>query len=358
LKTNTNTLACCQFEIIKQFEKTFVLHLFLYYFLFFYLIRSGTGKSSLLKHLVESVHSDRANNRGNSASAKIKHLYLLNVKASESKAYTKYFEDVTMLDSFDKLKSTQKNALIIVEDIINMSKNDEKLLRTALNYDAHHKRQKIFCVSHSIYKNSIWSLLSFFHYIIFTSAPSNVPVLRFTFNYFKIEKPQFEDWLKEYLTVGQGGKKGTYFYFDCVKMTFNVSENTQFTKKKLLGTLGDDSKNKPETNLVGSEEHRKKLQSKFETLIESFECQAQAIAIFSILVNCLNSNLIREHDLSFAFKSSRHKHVSIRFSLVDYITSMLTSGAPVTKPLLAFHNYVKSYCHIPVIFYRNQLYSK
>jgi hypothetical protein len=238
-----------------------------------------------------------------------------------------------------------------------MSKNDEKLLRTALNYDAHHKRQKIFCVSHSIYKNSMWSLLSFFHYIIFTSAPSNVPVIRFTFNYFKIEKPQFEDWLKEYLKVGKGGKKGVYFYFDCVKMTFNVSLNTRFTDKKILGTLGE-TKSESTTSLVGSEEHRKKLQLKFETLIDSFEWQAQAKAIFSIIVNCLNSNLIREHDLSFAFKSSKNKHLSIRFSLVDYITSLLTNGASVTKPLLAFHNYVKTFCHIPVIFCRNQLFVK
>ena len=312
----------------------------------------------MLKHLVESVHSERANNRGNCASAKIKHLYLLNVKTTETSIYTKYFEDVCILDSFDKLKSTKKNALVIVEDIISMSKNDEKLLRTALNYDAHHKRQKIFCVSHSIYKNSMWSLLSFFHYIIFTSAPSNVPVIRFTFNYFKIEKPQFDDWLKEYLKVGRGGKKGVYFYFDCVKMTFNVSLNTHFSDKKILGTLGETRSESSSTSLVGSEEHRKKLQLKFETLIDSFEWQAQAKAIFSIIVNCLNSNLIREHDLSFAFKSSKNRQLSIRFSLVDYITSLLTSGASVTKPLLAFHNYVKTFCHIPVIFCKNQLYVK
>ncbi len=284
---------------------------------------------------------------------KIKRLYLLNVKGSEVKAYSKFFKDVTVLDSFDKLESTKKHSVILVEDIISMSKNDEKLLRTALNYDAHHKSQKIFCVSHSIYKNSMWSLLSFFHYIIFTSAPSNVPVIRFTFNYFKIEKPQFDFWLGEYLKLGQKGKKGIYFYFDCVKMTFNISNNTSFTNRKLLGSVGEDIT----TNLVGSEERRKKLQLKFETLIDSFQWQAQAIAIFSILVNCLNAVLIREHDLSFAFRSIRQKS-KIRFSLVDYITSLLTVDAPVTKPLLAFHKYVKTYCHIPSIFCRNTAYSK
>lgn len=317
---------------------------------FFYSTRSGTGKSSLLKHLVESIHSGRGR-------AKIKHLYLLNVKGAETKSYSKFFENVTVLDCFDKLKSTEKNALIIVEDIINMSKNDEKLLRTALNYDAHHKRQKIFCVSHSIYKNSMWSLLSFFHYIIFTSAPSNVPVIRFTLNYFKIEKPQFESWLRDYLSLGRGGKQGIYFFFDCVKMSFNISTNTQFTLRRLLGVVGGgEESSTATTSVVGSEEHRKKLQVKFDTLIDSFQWQAQAAAIFSILVNCLNSALIREHDLSFAFRSIKQKHVSIRLSLVDYITSLLTSDAPVTRPLLAFHNYAKTYCHIPVFFCRNHLY--
>lgn len=249
--------------------------------------------------------------------------------------------------------------MILVEDIISMSKNDEKLLRTTLNYDAHHKKQKIFCVSHSIHKNSMWSLLPFFHFIIFTSSPSNFPVIRFTFNYFKVEKSQLDAWLTEYIRLGKNGRKGIYFFFDCIKMTFNVAENTQFTKRYLVGnqaTFGGNVDTAVVGNNVDDVHHKQVLMTKFESLVDSLECKGQAITVFSILVNCLDSNLIREHDMSFAFHSKKLKS-EIRFSLVDYVTILLSESAPVSKPVRAFHAYAKRFCHIPIVFCRNKVLS-
>ena len=294
----------------------------------------------------------------------MKHLYLLNVKGPEQKAYANNFEhNVYSMDLFNQLSLVKSRSIILVEDIINMSKNDEKLLRTSLNYDSHHKKQKIFCVSHSIHKNSMWSLLPFFHFIIFTSSPSNVPVIRFTFNYFKIDKHQLDSWLTEYLRLGQNGRKGIYFYFDCIKMTFNVSENTQFTKRFVVGqeaTFGPNSRSAVVDRIDrgGADDLRQKqiIMAKFESLIESLDCKGQAISIFSILVNCLNYKMIREHDLSFAFYSKTLKS-EIRFSLVDYVTTLLDESAPVSAPLQAFHAYAKTFCHIPTVFCRNKCFS-
>jgi hypothetical protein len=289
---------------------------------------------------------------------KLKHLYLLNVKGAEEKIYAKQFEhSVYRMEAFNQLSITKAKSIILVEDIINMSKNDERLLRTALNYDAHHKKQKIFCVSHSIHKNSMWSLLPFFHFIIFTSSPSNVPVIRFTFNYFKIEKPQLDSWLKEYLELGQNGRKGIYFFFDCIKMTFNIAENTNFSKTALVGRQADLTHSPSvltRPDKVDNVQHKQLILAKFESLVDSLDYKGQAITVFSILLNCLNSRLIREHDLSFAFQSKKQKK-EIRFSLVDYVTTLLSESAPVSPPLQAFHAYAKRFCHIPAVFCRNTI---
>ena len=73
---------------------------------------------------------------------KLKKLYLLNVGSAEEATYKKLFSRVHRLDSFEELSETGKNSMVLVEDIINMTKTDEKVLRRGLNYDAHHKTQK------------------------------------------------------------------------------------------------------------------------------------------------------------------------------------------------------------------------
>lgn len=325
------------------------LYFIMGFFLFCYLLRSGTGKSTLLKKLVGLSNSDIKGGLEN-----IKQVYLLNVGGAEKKVYSKLSDkDVHVLEGYDKLVHTKNRSLLLVEDIINMSKSEERLLRKTLNYDAHHKKQKVFCVSHSIHKTSIWSLLAFFHFIIFTSASSNIPVIRFTLNYFKIEKSQIDSWLSQFQILGRAGKFGIYFYFDCVKMTFNVANNTTFSNTKLLGTAGLAESASPAGKQDSDPNLKTQLQVKFAAMIEAFAHKSQANAIFSMIVNCLNPTLIREHDLSFAFKSLKTNR-EIRFSLVDYITVLLTPHCPVSRPLEAFHNYIQSICRLPLIFCVNK----
>lgn len=301
------------------------------------MFRSGTGKSTLLKNLVSSIGGK-------------KKIHLLNVSEAEKKIYTQLSGSKTSsLANFKELATTSKGSIILIEDLISIDKKEEVQLRQSLNYDAHHKRQKFFCVSHSIYKNSIWSLLSFFHFIIFTSSASNIPVLRFTLNYFKIEKTQLDSWLSKFREFG--GRQGVYFYFDCLKMTFNLAENTNFTKLILLGTVGDSTNELKQTGLALT---RDNLQLKFAQLVEAFEAKSQAEAVFCIVINCIPIHLIRERDLSFAFKSKNLGGPEVRFSLVDYITSLLSPNVSVPSPLKAFHSYVKSLCHVPQIFCLNK----
>ena len=302
----------------------------------------------MLKHLVGSLNAD----------PKVKTLYLLNVGAAETASYSKLFHTVAKLDNFELLPQTKRNSVLLVEDIISISKADEQSLRRVLNYDAHHKRQKVFCVSHSIYKTSLWSCLSFFHYIIFTSAPSNVPVLRFTLNYFKVEKSQLEDWLNKFVVRGENGRQGIYFFFDCVKMTFNLSLDTGFTRLSCLGTAGlSDSASAELGDKTDSAPTKKRLRESFDSMADSLgDRKSAAKAIFSLLLNSLSPNLIRDRDLSFAFRT--RKGSEVRFSLLDYLSCLVEPGAPVSPPLKAFHKYVQQFCHIPKIFVSNKAFLK
>ena len=96
---------------------------------------------------------------------------------------------------FKELEDAVKKSCVIVEDIIHISIKDEEKLRYAINYQAHHKTQKIICASHAIFKTKIFSLLGYFNFIIFTSAIANIPTLRNILNYFKVEKSEINRWL-------------------------------------------------------------------------------------------------------------------------------------------------------------------
>ena len=62
--------------------------------------------------------------------------------AKDCKRYKKTFSNVHNI-KFEELESAKKNSCIVVEDIIQMTKKDEGTLRQAINYQMHHKSQKI-----------------------------------------------------------------------------------------------------------------------------------------------------------------------------------------------------------------------
>lgn len=309
--------------------------------------RAGTGKSTLLKNIVGEtcVKTDREQKKN--SNKLFSNLYLLNVDSKDSSNYKKTFSYAKKID-FEELPKTEKRACVVVEDIIHITKKEEVKLRNAINYQAHHKIQKIICASHAIYKNQIYSLLAFFNFVIFTSAVSNVPTIRNVFNYFKVEADQVQKWLDEYKKIGKG-RYGIYFYFDCEKMTFNVSMKMLFNELKCIGVLG--------TNLVQDSEVKnndiKFLQSRFEKFVANFPLKNEAASIFSIIINCINPNFVRSHDLTIIFFVDKSKRAKKLISVVDYINFLLAEYEKPTPNLLALHRFVQSFCYIPKIFVRN-----
>jgi len=149
--------------------------------------RAGTGKSTLVKRIVVKSCCNKSKKCGYK-------LYLINVDAKDSAKYKKSFPKVKNI-TFNQLEKAEKKSCIVGEDIIHITKRDVQQLRTAINYQAHHKTQKIICASHAIYKTQFYSLLGFFNFIIFTSSIANVPTLRNVFNYFKVSKREIKKWI-------------------------------------------------------------------------------------------------------------------------------------------------------------------
>jgi hypothetical protein len=272
------------------------------------------------------------------------------VDRKDSLAYKKTFSYVKTID-FEELPTTEKKACVVVEDIIHITKKEEVKLRNAINYQAHHKIQKIICASHAIYKNQIYSLLAFFNFVIFTSALSNVPTIRNVFNYFKVEADQIQAWLEEYKKVGKG-RHGIYFFFDCEKMTFNVSLNMLFKNILCIGILGapqesTNSETKNNTDI-------KFLQTRFEKFVANFPLKNEAASIFSIIINCINPNFLRPHDLTIIFFVDKTRKAKKLISVVDYINFLLSEIETPSANLIALHRFVQSFCYIPKIFIRNK----
>lgn len=287
-------------------------------------------------------------------------IYILNASPEEIADQRQLLGSKLSTITFEKLHTTLRRSVVVFEDLITVSKNDEKQLRTCLNYDAHHKVQKIICISHAVYKTSLFSLLSCFHYIIFTSSTSNAPIIRICLKiYFKIDEVTVQKWLAEFIRLAKN-RKNIFFYFECSTMRFYFTTNIFNSKNSKLISAENQplevfSSDEPSTQSLEAEQKEMKkkfLESKFEKIIEGHIAKPQALAVFSILINCLDLHLIRDHDLTLSFQY-RNNNLK-RISLIDYILSLLDgSNKKPSEPLLVLHNYIQNYCNIPSLFILN-----
>lgn len=289
-------------------------------------------------------------------------LYLLNVKGDEVRQYEKMHKKTHCI-GFGSLKSIKKNSFVVAEDIISLSAEESKQLRHAVNYTAHHMSSKIFCVTHTVYKTGIYSLLPLFHYIILTSSASNQPIVRSVLNYFKIDKDKVSDWLVKLKLIYQNSTSPeVYFFFDCNKMELGMS-----TKLLLKGTLSkigtvceSQEADSGATILVGSPSGRAgakrlmKNSANFETMTLRFSNYFQnhpqsgrALAIFSTLLDRFGTEGINPIDLSFSFRLKNQAGAQKKISAVDYIANLLDPDTSARLDHRVLHNFISSRCVIP-----------
>ena len=159
---------------------------------------SGTGKSHGLKQMIADLQVTTNKN--------VPHLYSINVRDQE---YLTEFKQHTAI-SFEKINTIKDGSLVIVEDIITLSTKEEVSLRQLLNWQAHHKQLKVFCVSHNIFKTKLFNTISYFQYVVFTSSLSNLTVIKNCLNYFQVA-PEVWDQLQTKIKLFDS-KQGVYFF--------------------------------------------------------------------------------------------------------------------------------------------------
>lgn len=170
----------------------------------------------------------------------------MNVKGEETSFYEKQHKK-TFTINFSGIKNVKKKSYVLVEDVISMTKEEEINLRKAINYTVHHNQAKLFCVSHTITKTGIYSMVGLFNYIIFTGSPSNLPVIRTCLKYFKIENDIVNRWLSSIKKESKrdGRIWDPYYFFDCTRMIFCVSDDLLNLNGaqgfKILGSLSESS---------------------------------------------------------------------------------------------------------------------
>jgi len=342
--------------------------------------RSGTGKTHLAKIFVDDLVSSRFNSEVAIVNAPIsdyltprdQHRVVLNVP----------------LDSLESLASLNRDTTIILEDLISLTAKQARFLRTCLNFYSHHKKQKYFCVAHSIFKTSLYSMLPFFHFIIFPSHLANIVTIRNVLQYFKFSPAIVHSILAESKRLIQeesGSDSGSrnsrrrfhksFLFLNCKKLIFYFCFDVDRMKSSMikLGSItgmpneqGDDETDTSTSSSTdsdsdiggGGNESKHTLTTRFTQLLSNFEQKEIATNIFSIIVHVIPLKFVRKNDLTFSFSSKRGL---VRVSLVDYVTALLERDrkkydSSNYEQLTALHNFVNEKATIPRALIKNEFF--
>lgn len=282
----------------------------------------------------------------------------MNVKPDEQLIYEKiknHRGNRVFKLNLEKLKDVREGSYLLIEDIIHLEKKEEKNIRDILNYQAHHKRLKVFCVSHTIYRTSIWSMLPLFHYIVFTGAGSNAPVLRNVLDFFRVERSQADRWLQTFSKLSRESdlSKLKIFFFDCALMSFNYSLNSDLSPPyKQVGAVGVDEEDRGEKaeSLLTADVKRK-----FAKMTQDCRLKSTARSLFDLVVEVLPKQWINQADLSFKFARRGVGNSHVNVSIVDYVMCLIDENGEKPDPgQRALHSLISRSCTLPKLFKANR----
>lgn len=254
------------------------------------------------------------------------------------------------LKNFKQLAKIPKNSLILLEDVISLTKKEHEALRHLLNYKTHHFNLKTYTVAHHLFRTGLLTSLPFFNYIIFSNTPSSLPLIKLSVQQFSFSEKESASLLE---TIKQKPSEPfQYFVLDCktlsvyfaptleslmetdskdLELLFSVGKVAEPPLKKKEITLGDDIKSL--------------LRFKFQQFVQGSKIQKQAEVVFEMILDCVPLSLIRKIDLCFQFKYKTGEFGFV--SLVDYIFCLLTKDTEAAKEIQFFHSYLKKFCTVP-----------
>lgn len=292
--------------------------------------KSASGKTTLIKEILQKIIKTQKNNT----------IYTVNVKSTE---YAKVSDNIINID-FEQLNSVPKHSVIIIEDVITLTPFQAKTVRETINFNAHHKKQRVFIVTHHVFKTNIYQLIPYFNYVFFTSANNNLPIVKLVLQYFQIEKTKLEKWTSFFV---KHAKPFSYFFFDGEKQSFfKVESLKDLFKRRFKNADGLLNQSQPTKD---------DLIVHFDSFVNNDINKQQATIIFTMLVNALPTlKHINPIDLTLKCFTKTTKVLNI--SLVDYVMSLLNNKTPITKYNLFLHQYFKKLCKIPDMFIVNKKY--
>ena len=299
---------------------------------------SGTGKTTLILAALKRHLKNKT--------LKSKKIYGINVRGSE------YDELNLQKAGIEKIASLPKKSFLVVEDIIDLGKKNEVLLRQTLNINLHHKLQKLFAATHSNVKTKLWSNVQYFDYIIFPGEKSNHVNFRSIINLFRLGKVSTENFSTAFLDHC-GKKPKRYLILDVKNISIYSGESLESMVDQKEGCyvkIGDLENLTELSKDSLSASASPDLAMQFEKLIQGYKHKARAFAVYSFLQECI----LKHFELSSDFLIKVGKKNSIEISIVDYIHLLVDpeAGKPSWK-YLTFHKYVAEKCHVPKLLVQN-----
>ena len=283
---------------------------------FLLLGRSTTGKSYLCKYLVNAFADPS------------RPVYTLNDRTSTC-PYVKISVEQAKVIS---------NCSVVAEDIISATRPLFEVLQLILNYKGHHDSiSPCILISHSIYKNSIYSLLPFMRKIYLSAVRSSLNSLKAILNFFDFDATEKIQIKKALLSCTQ---KFCFLSFDVDKREWSVVKAEKRKGIKVLqdNVAGEEKGSAPEAEL---ESRIRVNAAKYLNVLEKRDVANQ---IFNMIFACLPLEKVNPQDLSLKL-TMKGRHV--RISLVDYCAQLTNANEDeemeieLERVLLKFHRYLK-----------------
>jgi len=294
--------------------------------------KTGSGKSTLIHQALKI----------NIAKRKMTFFY----NAPYDRDFIANSKRVSAVSEFSHLLNVPDESIVVIEDIIALERKNEPILRELINRRCHHKSLLLYAVAHHIYKTGVHSILPNFDYIIFTNHKANLQILFKVLNVFKHSQQE--------LTAVRAFTENKPSQFDQYYIYWTRSNGLYFaaSTKELLScsqlqsvfseTVDASMEQRPQTNLS----IKTKLQLQFNQMMQGSSFYAEASNVFSIVVNSIPLEFVRDYDLSFCFKYRNEQEG--RVSIIDYVHCLLNPSIIPTNEIQFFHCYLKTIVVFPV----------
>jgi GTPase SAR1 family protein len=295
--------------------------------------RSSTGKSSLVRTILKQFKDFS------------KPCYIVNDRNRKTSKFVRI--------SFPQLLDPDlHHATVVVEDIVNATPAQFRILAEVLNVGVHHRRlSPTICVTHSVIKQNIHALLPFFTRIYFSGCKSSIPSLRNVLQHFGFQKEE-----KEFHVRNLIANKTPWSHY-VLHVDQLVIEKVQYPFEEGSDDEEDGKKGKKKKKMhVSAREAltQKNALRYFSVLKNSKE----AMACWDLIYCKLEKRNIDPHSLEITLQTKGGKRAPVTISLISYVAALVdTDGkVPASHEIAKFHQYCQTEkaIKLPSVFVLNR----